>query len=124
MPSELIGASPRFRAVLDQIGIISSVDSAVLLQGETGRQRIGRSAGIRRVEELDWWQSAKTTALPITSTQAQHFSARSPLDRNRALWGGFVLIADGARSTSPATPPRRASSRTSDGRLARLIWHS
>ncbi len=56
-----------------------------------------RSTGIRRVEELDWWQEAKTTALPITLTPAQHFSARSPLDRNRALWGGFLLSAGGAR---------------------------
>ena len=51
------------------------------------------SAGIRRVEELDWWQEAKTPALPITLTPAQHFSARTPLDRDRALWGGFMLAA-------------------------------
>ena len=56
-----------------------------------------RSSGIRRVEELDWWQDAKTSALPIALTPAQHFSARSPFDRNRALWGGFMLMADGAR---------------------------
>jgi L-ascorbate metabolism protein UlaG (beta-lactamase superfamily) len=36
--------------------------------------------------------------LPITLTPAQHFSARGPLDRNRALWGGFFLaVAGGAR---------------------------
>jgi len=56
-----------------------------------------RSSGIRQVEELDWWQESKTFALPITLTPAQHFSARSPLDRNRALWGGFVLMAGGAQ---------------------------
>jgi L-ascorbate metabolism protein UlaG (beta-lactamase superfamily) len=54
-----------------------------------------RSSGIRRVEELDWWQEARTSALPIALTPAQHFSARGPLDRNRALWGGFRLTAGG-----------------------------
>src|SRR6202163_2240838 len=62
-----------------------------------GNGALVRSSGIRRVEELDWWQEAKTSPLPITLTPAQHFSARSPLDRNRALWGGFTLMADGAR---------------------------
>src|SRR5437763_1528698 len=34
---------------------------------------------------------------PVTLTPAQHFSARTPLDRNRALWGGFMLAPPGAR---------------------------
>ena len=62
-----------------------------------GNGALVRSAGIRRVEELDWWQEAKAAAWPIVLTPAQHFSARSPLDRNRALWGGFMLVAGGAR---------------------------
>ena len=62
-----------------------------------GNSGLVRSAGIRRVEELDWWQQAKTLALPITLTPAHHFSARTPLDRNRALWGGFMLMAGSAR---------------------------
>jgi L-ascorbate metabolism protein UlaG (beta-lactamase superfamily) len=62
-----------------------------------GNGALVRSAGVRRVEELDWWQEAKTSALPIVLTPAQHFSARSPFDRNRALWGGFMLEAERAR---------------------------
>jgi L-ascorbate metabolism protein UlaG (beta-lactamase superfamily) len=57
-----------------------------------GNGALVRSAGIRQVEELDWWQEARTSALPIALTPAQHFSARGPLDRNRALWGGFKLV--------------------------------
>src|SRR5258708_524448 len=53
-----------------------------------GNDAVVRSAGIRRVEELDWWQAAKTPPLPIVLTPAQHFSARTPVDRNRALWSG------------------------------------
>jgi L-ascorbate metabolism protein UlaG (beta-lactamase superfamily) len=62
-----------------------------------GNGSLVRSSGIRQVEELDWWQEAKTSVLPITLTPAQHFSARTPLDRNRALWGGFMLRASSAR---------------------------
>ena len=56
-----------------------------------GNGRLLRSAGITQVEELDWWETSSTAPLPITVTQAQHFSARSPFDRNRALWGGFLI---------------------------------
>ena len=62
-----------------------------------GNGALVKSAGIRRVEELDWWDAATTAALPITLTPAHHFSARTPFDRNRALWGGFMLIAGGKR---------------------------
>jgi L-ascorbate metabolism protein UlaG (beta-lactamase superfamily) len=62
-----------------------------------GNSALVRSAGIRRVEELDWWQEARTLPLPMTLTPAQHFSARSPFDRNRALWGGFLVMAGGPR---------------------------
>jgi L-ascorbate metabolism protein UlaG (beta-lactamase superfamily) len=62
-----------------------------------GNGRIVRSAGIRRVEELDWWQPAERAVLPITATPAQHFSARTPFDRNRALWSGFMIAAPNAR---------------------------
>jgi len=58
-----------------------------------GNAPLVRLVGLRRVEELDWWQPAATTALPITLTPAHHFSARGALDRNRALWGGFVIVA-------------------------------
>ena len=56
-----------------------------------GNGRLLRKAGFRRCEELDWWGEATHGSLRITVTPAQHFSARTPFDRNRALWGGFVL---------------------------------
>jgi L-ascorbate metabolism protein UlaG (beta-lactamase superfamily) len=62
-----------------------------------GNARLVRSAGIRRVTELDWWDHATIGALPMTLTPAQHFSARTPFDRNRSLWGGFVLGAAARR---------------------------
>jgi L-ascorbate metabolism protein UlaG (beta-lactamase superfamily) len=44
------------------------------------------------VLELDWWQAhGFEGGLKVSFVPAEHFSARSPFDRNRALWGGFVL---------------------------------
>jgi len=63
-----------------------------------GNGPLVRSAGIRQVEELDWWQeTTRLPQLPITLTPAHHFSARTPFDRNRALWGGFMLVVEGRR---------------------------
>ena len=62
-----------------------------------GNARLLRSAGIRDVEELDWWQSSAASAVRVVLTPAQHFSARGPFDRNRALWGGFALSIGEAR---------------------------
>jgi L-ascorbate metabolism protein UlaG (beta-lactamase superfamily) len=62
-----------------------------------GNGRLLRSAGFRQVEELDWWETSRAAPLPITVTPAQHFSARGPFDRNRALWGGFLIEAGGQR---------------------------
>jgi L-ascorbate metabolism protein UlaG (beta-lactamase superfamily) len=56
-----------------------------------GNTRLIRSAGIRRVVELDWWDQAEAAGSHITLTPARHFAARTPFDRNRALWGGFML---------------------------------
>ena len=61
-----------------------------------GNGRFARASGIKRVEELDWWDRAATSPLPITLTPARHFSARTPFDRNRALWGGFIVEIGGA----------------------------
>jgi L-ascorbate metabolism protein UlaG (beta-lactamase superfamily) len=62
-----------------------------------GNGRLLRSAGIREVKEIDWWETASAASLRITATPAQHFSARGPFDRNRALWGGFLIEAAGYR---------------------------
>ena len=56
-----------------------------------GNGRLVRSARIRRAEELDWWQSVQVGGASVTLTPAHHFAARTPFDRNRALWGGFML---------------------------------
>jgi L-ascorbate metabolism protein UlaG (beta-lactamase superfamily) len=41
--------------------------------------------------ELDWWDDIVLGQLSITATPARHFSARTPFDRNRTLWAGFMI---------------------------------
>ena len=81
---------------LATLGRLARRDNPIVVT-PLGNAALVRSAGVRRIEELDWWEEARTAALPITVTPAHHFSARTPFDRNRALWGGFVLGAGGKR---------------------------
>jgi L-ascorbate metabolism protein UlaG (beta-lactamase superfamily) len=53
------------------------------------------SAFRRKIHELDWWQTATVNGAEITCVPAQHFSARTPWDRDRTLWCGFVVHVDG-----------------------------
>lgn len=48
--------------------------------------------GVDGATDLDWWQDvALTDGVTITLVPALHFCARSLSDRNRTLWGGFVI---------------------------------
>ncbi|MCX5762701.1 MAG: MBL fold metallo-hydrolase [Gemmatimonadetes bacterium] len=64
-----------------------------------GRQL--QSLGVQQVTDLDWWQRADVGSAEgnaqVTCVPAQHFSGRTPFDRNRSLWSGFVLTI-GART--------------------------
>ena len=48
--------------------------------------------GVGNVVELDWWQSHRSpNELEVICTPAHHFAARSPWDRCKTLWGGFMI---------------------------------
>ena len=59
--------------------------------------KLVRSLGVREVVELDWWTEARVQDATVACTPARHFSARSPLDRNRTLWCGFALASSTGR---------------------------
>ena len=60
-----------------------------------GLEGVLRGLGLSKVIELDWWQRHDAGATQITAVPAQHFSARTPFDRNRTLWCGFVVRSGG-----------------------------
>jgi len=47
--------------------------------------------------EMDWWQTASWSGLTFHSVPLQHFSGRTPFDRNRTLWSGWVLEGQRAK---------------------------
>ena len=57
-----------------------------------GNKELLTSKRIKNVVEFDWWQQQTLLdRLPVTYVPAQHFSRRGLWDRNKTLWGGFVL---------------------------------
>jgi L-ascorbate metabolism protein UlaG (beta-lactamase superfamily) len=56
-----------------------------------GNGRVLAEAGLHWVEELDWWEGCRVGEVEAVMAPAQHFSARGLRDRNRTLWGSFLL---------------------------------
>lgn len=54
--------------------------------------------GITRVTEMDWWDEVSVGVATVHAVPVQHWSSRSPFDRNKMLWSGFVI-----KSSSLAT---------------------
>ncbi len=54
------------------------------------------SAGLTEVHELDWYDSEPWRSLTMHCVPAQHFSSRTPFDRDRTLWCGWVIEATGS----------------------------
>jgi L-ascorbate metabolism protein UlaG (beta-lactamase superfamily) len=69
-------------------------DRPAIVTGLGNRAYLQRK-GYADVTELDWWQSTEVAGVRVTFTPARHFSARGPFDRNRTLWGGFVVEGGG-----------------------------
>lgn len=53
-----------------------------------------RRRGFRDVVERSWWEAAPSGEHKLTFVPAQHFSGRTLWDRDRSLWGGWVLQGD------------------------------
>jgi L-ascorbate metabolism protein UlaG (beta-lactamase superfamily) len=60
-----------------------------------GVARSLRGLGFAEAHELDWWQSVPWQGVQMHCIQAQHFAARTPFDRNRTLWCGWMMEASG-----------------------------
>jgi len=61
-----------------------------------GDARLLRPLGFKDIRELDWWDEIQINdRLKITFVPAQHFSARGLFDRQKSLWGGYMIASRG-----------------------------
>jgi L-ascorbate metabolism protein UlaG (beta-lactamase superfamily) len=61
-----------------------------------GNGKVLRALGLQGVTELDWWQGVQLSPeVRLVFVPARHFSSRGLLDRNRSLWGGFMVQGPG-----------------------------
>jgi L-ascorbate metabolism protein UlaG (beta-lactamase superfamily) len=56
-----------------------------------GDARALRRIGFREIHENDWGHSQPWGPFQIHCVPAQHFAARTPFDRNRTLWCGWLI---------------------------------
>ncbi len=58
-----------------------------------GASRHFEKWGVERelITEFDWWQEDHLDDIRITFTPSRHFSGRGLGDRNKSLWGGWVI---------------------------------
>ena len=61
-----------------------------------GNEPLVRSTGLTNVRELDWWDEAQIGAeSEVIFTPSQHFAARNLFDRQKSLWGSFMIRSQG-----------------------------
>jgi L-ascorbate metabolism protein UlaG (beta-lactamase superfamily) len=60
-----------------------------------GNKALLVEAGIADVIEMDWWDRQTFKGLEFHLTPVQHWSARSPFDAFRSLWGGWLIRGAG-----------------------------
>ncbi len=62
-----------------------------------GNARLLRGAGIERITELDWGDTAAFGPLRIHCLPTQHWSRRGIRDMRRALWASFAVVGPDRR---------------------------
>jgi L-ascorbate metabolism protein UlaG (beta-lactamase superfamily) len=102
MPGIRFGDLPPIDLVLVSHNHYDHLDVATLRAIETrhgapivtplGNAALMRRHGIRGAIDLEWWETMRLpNGIETTVVPARHFSARALSDRNRNLWGGFVV---------------------------------
>jgi len=105
-PGIPMSALPRVDAVLQSHNHYDHLDARTLARlpkdtpvfCTTGVGAWFRKRRFTRVTERSWWEAGRLDDHDVTCVPAQHFSGRTLWDRDRTLWGGWVV--QGPRSSA------------------------
>ena len=80
----------------DSIMALAPKTAVFLLPEGVDQTVLGWGVGPEKIRRFNWWQSVSASRglgdkMTVTFTPAQHFSTRSLSDRNKALWGSWLL---------------------------------
>ena len=56
-----------------------------------GDKKLLEEAGVKNVQELDWWDEVAVGEYKIVFAPAQHWSARGLFDKCKSLWGSYMI---------------------------------
>ena len=56
-----------------------------------GDEKLLLENGIQNVKAMDWWEEVKVKDVRMTFAPSQHWSARWLWDKNKSLWGSFMI---------------------------------
>lgn len=56
-----------------------------------GDERLLKMAQIKNVRAVDWWEEVRIKDTKFIFSPAQHWSSRTPWDKNESLWGSFMI---------------------------------
>ncbi len=81
---------------IDSLKQLTKNNSPKIMVG-LGVGKLLMSEGLGNVIEMDWWQEQEslTGDLKIVFVPARHNSGRGLFDKNKTLWGGFVIESSG-----------------------------
>jgi L-ascorbate metabolism protein UlaG (beta-lactamase superfamily) len=79
---------------LPSLGLLGRRDDPLVV-APLGHRRLLAGAGLRRIVELDWWETHAGGPAEVALVPALHWSRRRPFGTNKRLWGGFMLWAGG-----------------------------
>lgn len=81
---------------LETLRMLQQRDDPIVVM-TLGNKAYLEQRGITQAVETDWYDVTTyfDRAITLTTVPAQHFSARGLRDRNKTLWAGFVIKAEG-----------------------------
>ena len=76
---------------LQSLKDIQNINPQVNIFVPNGDLSLLKSNGLNNIKEFEWWETQALFNFSIIFVPTKHWSARGLFDRNKSLWGGWVI---------------------------------